>query len=76
MRAVQWDVVRACLVLCAAACEALSVTACSEVGLGSFVLWVRFFKWGGIYSRFHPEAGTEVGKKWGVKLTKPNEKGA
>ena len=36
----------------------------------------KFFKWGGIYSRFHPEAGEEVGKKWGVKLTKPNEKGA
>lgn len=41
-----------------------------------FSFFGRFFKWGGIYSRFHPEAGAEVGKKWGVKLTKPNEKGA
>ena len=22
----------------------------------------KFFKWGGIYSRFHPEAGEEVGQ--------------
>ena len=35
---------------------------------------MRFFKWGGIYSRFHPEAGGEVAKKWGVKLTGPNAK--
>lgn len=28
----------------------------------------KFFKWGGVYSRFHPEAGKEAAAKWGVKL--------
>ena len=34
----------------------------------------KFFKWGGVYSRFNPEAGKEAAAKWGVKLTKPNPK--
>merc|ERR1719473_2450332 len=34
----------------------------------------KFFKWGGIYSRFHPEAGAEVSAKWGVGLSGPNPK--
>ena len=49
----------------------------SRGSVGSFTtcgVLLRFFKWGGIYSRFHPEAGGEVAKKWGVKLTGPNAK--
>merc|ERR1719198_50885 len=36
----------------------------------------KFFKWGGVYSRFFPEAGKEVSAKWGVKLTGPGGKEA
>lgn len=33
----------------------------------------KFFKWGGVYSRFHPETGSEVSAKWGVKLSGPKD---